>query len=192
MSLRKVLLAVLALLVLAAAWVRLAPADPARWHVDVTSDAPPLCAAGIERGAASARAACLFPDPYAAALARLDDTAVGTTSIVRPAGGPEDAGAAVLAGLDANATGMARTRRIAGTPEEGRITWETRSLLIGYPDYTTAQVSQVTGGTRLDILARSRFGAGDWGVNAARLRALLDGLPPAEGRVERIILRPEP
>jgi hypothetical protein len=141
MSLRKVLLAVLALLVLAAAWVRLAPADLARWHVHVASDAPPLCAEGIERGAASARAACLSSDPPAMLLARLDVAAMASP----------------------------RTRRIAGTPEEGRITWETRSLLMGYPDYTTAQAVQTDTGSRLDILARSRFGMGDWGVNAARL-----------------------
>ena len=134
-----------ALLLTAAAWVRLAPVDPARWNVDVATDAPALCAEGIETGAASARAACLSSEPAVALLARLDATAIATP----------------------------RTHRIAGTPDEGRITWETRSLLIGFPDYTTAQVTPTEAGTRLDILARSRFGAGDGGVNAARLEAWL-------------------
>ena len=131
-----------------AAWVRLSPVDPARWNVDVAADTPTLCAAGIEMASASARAACLSPDTPAALLAR----------------------------LDAAATASPRTRRIAGTPEDGRITWETRSLLMGYPDYTTAQATQTDTGTRLDILARSRFGAGDWGVNGARLADWLNGL----------------
>ena len=144
-----VLAAVLAGLAVAAdAWVRLAPADPARWNVDVASDTPTLCAGGIETGAASARAACLRPEPPSALLARLDATALATR----------------------------RTHRLAGSAEDGRITWETRSLLIGYPDYTTAQVTQTAEGTRLDILARSRFGVSDWGVNAARLSAWLDAL----------------
>ena len=144
-----VMAAVLAALSLVAdGWVRLSPADPARWDVDVVSDTPTLCAAGIETGAASARAACLSPEPALALLTRLDATALATP----------------------------RTRRLAGSAEDGRITWETRSRLIGFPDYTTAQVSQTAGGTRLDILARSRFGASDFGVNAARLTAWLETL----------------
>jgi uncharacterized protein (DUF1499 family) len=143
------LAAVLAVISLAAAaFVRLAPADPARWHVDVASDAPPLCANGIETTMASARAACASPDAPTLLLARLDATALASP----------------------------RTRRIAGSPEEGRITWETRSRLMGYPDYTTAQVTASDSGTRLDILARARFGASDWGVNAARLRTWLGAL----------------
>lgn len=145
---RRATIALVVALVAAAAWVRLAPVDPARWNVDVASDSPPLCAGGIETARASARAACLVPGPPGALLAMLDGIASGTP----------------------------RTRRIAGGPDEGRITWETRSLLMGYPDYTTAQVTAEDGGTRLDILARSRFGAGDWGVNAARLKAWLSAL----------------
>ncbi len=149
MSRVKVLAAVLAALVLAAGgWIRLAPVDPARWDVDVASDMPALCAGGIETGAASARAACLRPGTPALLLAQLDAIALATP----------------------------RTHRLAGSPEAGRITWETRSLLIGYPDYTTAQVTGTPGGTRLDILARSRFGASDFGVNAARLTAWLGTL----------------
>ena len=91
-------------------------------------------------------------------------------------GGWYEPAVALLARLDATAIATPRTHRIAGTPDEGRITWETRSLLIGYPDYTTAQVTGTAAGTRLDILARSRFGASDFGVNAARLTAWLGAL----------------
>ncbi len=136
------------LFLVAAAWVRLAPADPAHWHVDVSSDAPPLCAAGIETTAASARAACELAEPGSALLARLDAIALATS----------------------------RTRRLAGSASEGRITWETRSLLFGYPDYTTAQVTETAGKARLDILARARFGASDLGVNGQRLTQWLGAL----------------
>ena len=73
--------------------------------------------------------------------------------------------AALLARIEAVAQTSPRTRQVAGSLAEGRITWETRSLLWGFPDYTTAEVA----GGEVVILARSRFGRGDWGVNAARL-----------------------
>jgi uncharacterized protein (DUF1499 family) len=139
---------VLAATLVAAAYVRLAPADPGRWHSRVSSDTPPLCADGIETTAASARATCVSPDDPATLLARLETIALATP----------------------------RTRRLAGSPETGRITWETRSRLMGYPDYTTAEAAATPEGTRLAILARSRFGASDFGVNGARLRAWLGAL----------------
>ena len=72
----------------------------------------------------------------------------------------------LLSKLDATALATPRTRRIAGSVEEGRITWETRSLLWGFPDYTTAEARP----DGLYIHARLRFGKSDMGVNAARLR----------------------
>lgn len=131
------LLAVLA----AAAWVRLAPADPDVWHVDPATDA---AADGVVRaGTGDARVALLVPVAPEAALARLDAVARATP----------------------------RTRVLAGSPAEGRITWVTRSLVWGFPDYTTASATAGEGdGTRIDIRARLRFGGSDMGVNAARLK----------------------
>jgi hypothetical protein len=125
--------AILAALVGLAAYVRLAPSDPARWHVPPVAEGPPGEVVAAE-GAASLRVA--------------------------------GDGPALLARLDAIATATPRTMRLAGSVAEGRITWITRSALWGFPDYTTAQV--VPGG--LAIEARLRFGRGDMGVNAARLR----------------------
>ena len=71
-----------------------------------------------------------------------------------------------LARLDAIALATPRTERLAGSVAEGRITWITRSALIGYPDYTTAQAMP---GPGLCVFGRQRFGQGDWGVNAARI-----------------------
>ena len=76
---------------------------------------------------------------------------------------------ASLARIDTIAMATPRTRRIAGTSAEGRITYETRSLIWGFPDYTTAQSTPQ--GTL--IFARQRFGSNDWGVNATRLREWL-------------------
>ena len=129
------------------AWIRLAPVDVAAWHRPLPTDDRILegaCADAVTlitaRG--GGRSSCSLSEP------------------------PQK----VLASLDAIAIATPRTIRIAGSPESGRITWETRSKLMGFPDYTTAQVSETFGMTRLDIIARQRFGSGDAGVNAARLR----------------------
>ncbi len=71
-----------------------------------------------------------------------------------------------LADLDRVARGVPRTRRIAGGPETGMTTYETRSALWGFPDYTTVAAD----GPLVRIHARLRFGRGDMGVNQARVR----------------------
>jgi Protein of unknown function (DUF1499) len=80
--------------------------------------------------------------------------------------------AAVLARLAAVAQGQPRTRLLAGSVAEGRITWVARSLIWGFPDYVTAEV----GPEGLRIWSRQRYGRGDHGVNAARLRRWLAAL----------------
>ena len=77
-----------------------------------------------------------------------------------------------LARLDAIAMGTPRTTRLAGSVEDGMVTWITRSRLIGFPDYTTAQQE----GEQLKIFARQRFGRSDLGVNRARLQRWLGAL----------------
>lgn len=131
-----------AVLAALAAFVRLAPVDPDRWHVDLVAFARDL-----------------GNDPA-------QELQVGTNSAsIRIAGDP-DVLMARIARLDEVARATARTQRIAGDPAQGWVTYETRSLIFGFPDYTTAQVTDGA----LVILARSRFGGRDWGVNAARLR----------------------
>lgn len=132
------------------AYIRLAPSDPAVWHVSPVTTAKARqggCADTITPGKGGARAACLSADSAETVLSRLDQIALATP----------------------------RTSRLHGTPQTGRITWVTRSALMGYPDYTTAEVAVTPNGTRLDIYARQRFGQNDWGVNAARLKIWLGG-----------------
>jgi uncharacterized protein (DUF1499 family) len=140
MRLRHVIWLLPLLLVLGfAAYVRLAPSDPARWHVAIADPAAPDCTVTATEGAA--RYACRMPGTPAEVLARLDSIALA----------------------------QPRTTRLAGSAETGRITWVTRSALWGFPDYTTAEARAEEGQTRLDLHARLRFGRGDMGVNAARL-----------------------
>jgi hypothetical protein len=135
------------------AYIRLAPSDPEVWHVDLGQPGyqPP----------GNGHAFCIRPDNRYGPIA----------------GDP----AALLAQLDALALATPRTVRLAGSVEEGRITWVTRSALMGYPDYTTAQV---LAGPSLCILGRQRFGSADLGVNAARIGGWVQSLlglaePPA-------------
>ncbi|MBC7479095.1 MAG: DUF1499 domain-containing protein [Pseudorhodobacter sp.] len=130
-------------------WVRLAPSDPAIWHVAITDQTPAtsgLCIDQIRTQPNGARATCLLEGDPATVLAKLDSIALATP----------------------------RTTLLAAT--DGMTTWVTRSKLMGFPDYTTAQVRADPQGTRLDIYARQRFGSSDLGVNAARLVAWLTGL----------------
>lgn len=79
-----------------------------------------------------------------------------------------------FAKLDVLMRALPRTRVIAGTPQEGFVTYQTRSFLFGFPDYTTIQ--QVDDQIRL--FARLRIGLSDLGVNRKRLETLLAALDP--------------
>lgn len=94
-----------------AAYVRFAPSDVARWHVD------PSGFYVWDHGG-----------PWGEVIARPD----GAILRLEVAEG-------LLARLDAIAIATPRTTRLAGSVEEGRITWVTRSALWGFPDYTTAE-----------------------------------------------------
>ncbi|WP_324289827.1 DUF1499 domain-containing protein [Frigidibacter sp. RF13] len=148
--------ALLLILVGGMAWIRLAPDDPARWHVDPGP--------AISHGALTA----VPPGP---------DSVIVVPGGARAMIGPLEAtGEAALGRLDTIAMATPRTRRLAGSPKEGRITWVTRSATFGFPDYTTAEVRVVDGMIFIDLYARLRYGRRDFGVNAARLRDWLSRL----------------
>jgi hypothetical protein len=133
------------------AWVRLAPNDPGDWHVD------PLTATRTTQGG----------------------------WLVRPEGG-DAAGpviaadaAAVLEALDRIALATPRTVLLAGSVAEGRLTYMTRSALMGFPDFTTVTTVPAEGGVTPVLFARQRFGDGDMGVNRARVEDWLAQLTAA-------------
>lgn len=80
-----------------------------------------------------------------------------------------------LAALDQFVRATPRTIVLTGSVSDGMITYETRSTVFGFPDYTT--VRQTEG--QLEIFGRARYGLKDLGVNAARidgwLRAMRQG-----------------
>ena len=88
----------------------------------------------------------------------------------------------VLNALNTIALSTDRTVRLAGDVASGRITYVTRSLVMGFPDMTTVGAAETPEGTKLTILARQRFGIEDLGTNQGRiddwLEALTEALPP--------------
>ena len=75
----------------------------------------------------------------------------------------------VLGQVHQAALNLPRTSVLAGSVAEGRITYVTRSKVMGFPDYTTVEQS----GETLKMYARLRFGKSDMGVNAKRLERLV-------------------
>ena len=146
-----VLILLILLFVAAQAYVRLSPTDPSAWHVDPFTATTP-----------GDRGYLLLPGP----------------------GGVDADGRspqALLAALAKVAADTPRTKRVIGDPETGRITWETRSAFWGFPDYTTAATRPGPDGeAEIAILARSRFGSGDFGVNRARVNAWVEALEAAQ------------
>ncbi len=151
MKLRILLGFLLVTVIGAATYVRLAPADPAIWNI------------------------ALAPRPAAIAQPPVDQvTSVGNGAYAVLRLPPEQATAALIR-LDQAILATPRTRLIAGSTAEGHMTWQARSAVWGFPDYTTAQVTP----EGLVIYSRQRFGRQDWGVNAARLRDWLDRIATA-------------
>ncbi|MBU2963063.1 DUF1499 domain-containing protein [Citreicella sp. C3M06] len=116
------------------AWIRLAPSDPAVWHVDPQVTADQDLASGVRR--------------------RLP----GSETTLR-----------ALHGIILQTP---RTEVVAGDPSEGRVTYVTRSLWMGFPDYTTIQLEDGS----VEIYARLRFGQSDQGVNRARVLGWMNAL----------------
>ena len=69
-----------------------------------------------------------------------------------------------------------RTVFLAGSAKAGMITYVTRSLVFGFPDYTTITVGQNGQGSRVTLFGRLRYGRSDFGVNAKRLRGWVKAL----------------
>ncbi len=81
--------------------------------------------------------------------------------------------AAALTVFDEIAKATPRTKVLAGRVAEGKITYITRSLFLGAPDYTTVLIERARGGSQLTIYGRLRFGIGDLGVNRTRIKKWL-------------------
>jgi len=138
---KTVLVLIVLAIVLGLAWIRLAPNAPEPWHTD------PLTATRTTTGGWMVR-----PE---------GGDATGPALALPPA--------QVLQMLDTIALATPRTERLAGSMDDGRITYVTRSRLMGFPDFTTVTVVDTPDGAVPVLFARQRFGSDDMGVNRARV-----------------------
>ncbi len=141
-------LVIAALLALAAvmAHVRLAPTDPAQWHVDPRAIAKPSKPNHwlIRPAGGDAR-----PPHYRAEVATL------------------------VAAVEEAAARMGDMERIAGNTASGHLTYISRTRWMGYPDFTTIRVYSTDEGASLAAFSRARFGHSDMGFNRRRLDRML-------------------
>jgi len=72
---------------------------------------------------------------------------------------------------------LPRTELLAGSVGEGRLTYITRSRIMGFPDFTTIERS----GEQIKLYARLRFGRSDLGVNGKRLDGLVQRVRAKRG-----------
>jgi len=71
-----------------------------------------------------------------------------------------------------------RTQMMSGQVEDGIVTYQTRSRLFGYPDYTTVSVIDTQAGPLLSIHGRARFGKSDINQNAKRIKRWIAAAGP--------------
>jgi hypothetical protein len=69
--------------------------------------------------------------------------------------------------------GPATGRPADGPPRDGIIEAVARSLILGFPEDVVLRIRATTDGTRIDVRSASRYGRGDLGSNAARVRNLI-------------------
>lgn len=128
-------------------FVRVAPSDAVRWHVDpVTVTEPGFPGAVLMRPDAADRPGPVFAVPADVLMAAFDRVARDTP----------------------------RVTVLAGSVADGHVTYVARSALFGFPDYVSVRtLPDGDGGSRLAVFSRLRFGYDDLGVNARRLDDLL-------------------
>jgi uncharacterized protein (DUF1499 family) len=68
---------------------------------------------------------------------------------------------------------------VASDPAAGRIEADQRSFWMGFTDDIVLRIAAAGTGSRVDMRSASRYGRGDLGVNAARIRAYLAALRAA-------------
>lgn len=146
--LKLIFLAFVIAAVAGAGWVRLAPNDPARWHLDPRRVARPSTPNFylLRMGDGDAPAPIFDTAPTALAK-RLHEAALAD-------------GATLL----------------AGRVSEGHMTYLTRSRVMGFPDYTSILIEPAGDGSVLTAFARARYGYSDMGANRARLEAWVAAL----------------
>lgn len=141
-----------------AVWVRVAPSNPAVWHVDPLT-APPTGRVNAWRVGPEAT------------------PGVDVVAPIYPASASE-----LAAALDATAMSEPGTQQLGGAPEALWTTYVQRSPWMKFPDYVSVKTIDLGNGRgTLAIYSRARFGRDDLGVNRARVERWMAALTPFAG-----------
>lgn len=111
-----------------------------------------------------------------ALVARQQHAAYPDIQPVRFAGAPDKVFSAALD----TARGMG-WRIVASVPDQGRIEAVDTTFWFGFRDDIVIRVTDVSGGTRIDLRSASRVGVSDIGTNARRIRRFLRSLRSSVG-----------
>jgi len=146
------LIAVLAVVFVFEAYIRLAPSNPDIWHVDPLAASRPQTPNSFLQRPEKGKYPSQQFDLSATDLAHAFDLGVMSES---------------------------RTRRLAGAPDDLFVTYIARSRLFGFPDYVSIRFVPL-GAKRSTyaVFSRARFGYGDRGVNRRRLLGWLNDIAP--------------
>ena len=84
-----------------------------------------------------------------------------------------------------------------GRPADGIIEAVARSLILGFPEDVVVRIRATNDGSRIDVRSASRYGRGDLGSNAARVRNLITDIDavlsaPQPEKPEKVPPRPQP
>jgi uncharacterized protein (DUF1499 family) len=162
---------IVAAIVFAVPWQYRQPTGAPRINdISTDNDDPPAFVASLTERAA-VKANPLSREPETARLQRsaYPDIAPATTALP-----PAQAYERALAAAGA----MPGWQIVATDAGAGRIEAKQSSVWMGFTDDVVIRIRQEGAGSRVDVRSVSRYGRGDRGVNAARVRAYLDALKP--------------
>jgi len=132
--------------------------------ISTDTDDPPPFAAVLPARAAARAASADYAGPALAATQRAAYPDIQPRYLDLP---PDDAFARALA----TARAMPRWTIVASDPAAGRIEASARTFWMGFVDDVAIRVAPAPQGSRIDMRSLSRVGRGDFGANAARIRA---------------------
>lgn len=148
------LIVLVAIVLVSAAYVRLAPSSVYRWHKDPDTAKRPF---KPNFAFLSPKMGSRKPPIYQASALDL------------------------AAAFDAMALKRNRVTKLAQTDGGLHVTYIARSKLMAFPDYLSVKFIDLGDGTStLSIYSRARFGYGDGGVNKGRIKSWIKGLESLE------------
>lgn len=143
---------------------------------DITTDTdhPPAFVAVLPLREAAHAASAVYAGPRLAALQKKAYPDIAPLFLAMPR-------ATAFADALAVATSMPRWTIVASDSAQGRIEATARTYWMGFADDVVIRVTDHGAGSRVDMRSLSRVGRGDFGTNAARIRAYFAALRAKAG-----------